>query len=246
MPDRCQHSPAADSKHNLLKICLLIFWCLGLCKLEISAQDRLSDVDMVKVPQRKVRNFIRSQITHRVDYFSDILPTQISEQEKLQYKDEDEVFTIRENISKVWHAYTSASPAVAWNGRMVSFGLLVSKAKHTITYRNSRQTALDTGQVVYLNIRIMGGIYNLAVAFEITTIDSINRLIEFRYVKGDRSQGIQQISFVKTSDGFTKIIHRTLFKSNSSLRDRWLYPAFHRKTVMEYHRNILHYMLVPV
>lgn len=240
MPDQYSTNHSLPDQSRIIRYAFLLIACLILSKQNGISQSRLADVDLHRVPQKQVRRFIHKQMDNKVVEFTDIHPTLIREEEKSQYKINDQEFTIRENINRVWQAYCSASPEIAWNGRMVTFGLLLSKNRHTVTYPHGIPPTLDTGQVVYLNLRLLKGIYNLAVAFEITVIDSVHKMIEFRYVTGDKSQGIQQISFLKTADGYTRIVHHTLFRSQSSLRDKWLYPLFHRKTVSEYHRNIMH------
>ncbi len=242
MPDQYAKNRSLLSHCRILRyVIVMIAFLLILIQHGVS-QSRLADVDLHRVPQKKVRRFIHKQIVNKVNDFADIHPTLIREEEKSKFKVNDQEFTIRENINRVWHAYCSASPEIAWNGRMVTFGLLLSKRRHTVAYPHGICPTLDTGQVVYLNLKLLKGIYNLAVAFEITAIDSLHKMIEFRYVTGDKSQGIQQIRFIKTDDGYTRIVHHTLFRSKSSLRDKLLYPLFHRKTVSEYHRNILHYL----
>jgi hypothetical protein len=122
---------------------------------------------------------------------------------------------------------------------MVSFGLLISKWQNTVMYRNDEYFAgIDTGQVFYVNLKIMKGLYNLAVGLEIVNIDSTNKSITFSYLKGGKSRGEQTIYFVPTRKGHTEIIHQTAFKSNSFFRDRFLYPYFHRIAINEFHRNM--------
>ena len=84
------------------------------------------------------------------------------------------------------------------------------------------------------------GIYNLAVALEITKIDEQNKTIVFSYVNGGKSKGEQILHFITTADGYTEIIHETLFRSDSKFRDKVLYPFFHNKAINEFHRNMLH------
>ena len=57
-------------------------------------------------------------------------------------------------------------------------------------------------------------------------------------MQGGKSQGKQTIFFFPTKNGFTEIIHQTAFKSDSFIRDRYLYPYFHRIAINEFHRNM--------
>ena len=82
------------------------------------------------------------------------------------------------------------------------------------------------------------GIYNVPVAFEFITVDSVQKVIEFSYIEGNKSSGVQQIKFLDMGGNRTKILHISYFKSNSPFRDRWLYPFFHIKIVNNFHRNM--------
>jgi len=146
---------------------------------------------------------------------------------------------LKELPDKVWKTYQNTSPAESWNGSMISFGLLLSKSQNTVMYNNDKYYAgIDTGQVFYVNLRIMKGLYNLAVGLEIINIDHAQRSITFSYLKGGKSQGEQTIIFKPTKKGYTEIVHMTAFKSGSFIRDRYLYPYFHKIAINEFHRNM--------
>ena len=102
----------------------------------------------------------------------------------------ESVYYLKELPEKVWKTYQNTSPAESWNGSMISFGLLLSKSKNTVMYNNDKYySGIDTGQVFYVNLRIMKGLYNLAVGLEIINIDSTHKSITFSYLKGGKSQG---------------------------------------------------------
>ena len=84
----------------------------------------------------------------------------------------------------------------------------------------------------------MKGLYNLAVGLEIIDIDTTNKSITYSYIQGGKSRGKQTIFFFPAKNGFTEIIHQTAFKSDSYIRDRYLYPYFHRIAINEFHRNM--------
>jgi hypothetical protein len=122
---------------------------------------------------------------------------------------------------------------------MVSFGLLVSTWNNEILYRGDQNyTGIDTGQVIFVNLRILKGLYNLAVGLEIVDIDNTRKSITYSYIKGGKSRGKQTLYFRPTGKGYTRIIHQTAFKGDSFIRDRYLYPYFHRIAINEFHRNM--------
>jgi hypothetical protein len=209
------------------------------------SQKGLEEIDLKRIPQEKIRNFITKQIEHNIKKFSDIEPSYEDGQDLTGFRELESTYLIKERPDTVWNEYKTVSPAKSWNGRMISFGLLFSKWTNFIMYRNDNNySGIDTGQVFYVNLKIMGGLYNLAVALEIVGVDSVNRCIKFSYLKGGKSQGEQTIHFISTGEGYTRIIHRTAFRSDSHFRDKVLYPFFHRIAINEFHRNMKHSLLV--
>jgi hypothetical protein len=203
------------------------------------SQTSLDEIDMQKIPQKKIRSFINQQKSNNIHRFCDVKPTFYIGQDESSYREVEKKYLIKENINKVWDTYRSTSPSISWNGKIISFGLLVSKGTDKVMYRNEKFAGVDTGQVVYVNLKLLGGIYNLAVAFEIVDIDLINREIIFSYIEGGKSRGEQLIQFIDTKEGYTEIIHRTFFKSDSKFRDKFLYPPFHIRAINEFHRNMI-------
>ncbi|HJZ39496.1 MAG TPA: hypothetical protein VJ203_03960 [Bacteroidales bacterium] len=203
------------------------------------AQYVLNVIDLEQIPQEKVRVMVASLQQEKITRLSELESTFTWGQDMKGYCWLESAYRIKETPSTVWEIYNNTSPAESWNGRMVSFGLLISKYQNKVMYREDNYfTGIDTGQVFYVNLRIMKGLYNLAVGLEIIDIDPVNRSITFSYLKGGKSRGEQTIYFIPSRKGFTEIIHQTAFKSNSYLRDRYLYPYFHRIAINEFHRNM--------
>jgi len=63
-------------------------------------------------------------------------------------------------------------------------------------------------------------------------------VVEFSYIDDNKAKGKQVIEFFDNGSGSTRIVHRSYFKSESSFRDRILYPPFHKKFIREFHRNM--------
>ncbi len=204
------------------------------------AQNASEKIDMARIPQKKIRTLIEDQFTgNGLQDFNELRSTYHKGQNMQGYRFLESVYYIRENPDRVWQAYQVTSPAESWNGSMVSFGLLIAKWENTLLYQNDQSFAgIDTGQVIYINLKILKGLYNLAVGLEIINIDSVSRSITYSYLRGGKSRGEQTIYFIPTRKGYTEIIHRTVFRSNSFLRDRYLYPYFHRIAINEFHRNM--------
>jgi hypothetical protein len=203
-----------------------------------SGQDSLRNIDVKQIPQKKIRLFIHKHILAHHAKFSDLHMEYSHLSDSGTYFREEQRFILKEKIANVWKAYRSFHPAEIWNGKLITYGVSYSSDTKKICYRNSQNNGIDTGEIILLNLRLLKGTINLAVGIEITSIDSLKQCLEFCYINGDISRGIQRIQLVTTSEGYTQVIHTTLFKSKSAFRDRYIYPFFHRKTVNEFHKNM--------
>ncbi|MDN4165679.1 hypothetical protein QWY31_09205 [Cytophagales bacterium LB-30] len=217
---------------------LLLFLIFFLSGLATKAQGQLEDIDLFKIPQQKIREFIAQQKANDIHFFSEIKASVYNFNESIHFRKHRRTYRLHDNTARVWEVYNMANPSESWKGKRVSFGLVCSKKDSALIYRNGAFNGLETGQVFYINVGVMAGLENLAVAFEIVTIDPENKIIEFSYVKGGKSEGIQRLQFIEKRNGHTKVIHTSLFKSDSYMRDRFLYPFFHSKVIKEYHKNM--------
>ncbi len=219
-----------------MKTIVLSIFLLINCQLH--AQVLLDDLNFEKIPFKKVRHYIQEQIDNHIVSIYDLHPTLCKKIIPKEYSSQEIRYMLDENLSTVWERYVNASPAESWDGKRVSFGLLFSKTSELVVYRGGECAEIDTGQVIYLNLRILRGVYNLALAFEIINVDVKNKLIEFSYIEGNKSQGKQCIRFRPTPDNRTEIIHSSYFRSNSKIRDKFIYPYFHKRATNEFHRNM--------
>jgi hypothetical protein len=151
----------------------------------------------------------------------------------------EKTFFLKDKLSHVWDCYRKADPTKSWNGHFVRFGLLISKKSNSVVYSGDAVfPEIDTGQVFFLDLRLMRGIFNLPMAFEIINIDPVQRIIEFSYIDGNKAKGKQTIQFYDNDDGRIRITHKSYFRSDSPFRDNLLYPYFHRKFIRDFHRNM--------
>lgn len=205
---------------------------------QIFAQLKLDDIKMERIHQRKVRKYIKSQISNNKHLFGDIHPSYTRGKDLSKYSKNEMTFVLDGNFRDIWQGYLSANPSKSWNGRKVSFGLLLQKFPNNIFYNHDSIGGVDTGQVYFLNLKLLFGFFSLPVAFEIITINLEEKIFEFSYIEGNKSTGFQQIKFQDMGENRTKILHTSYFKSYSPFRDRWIYPFFHKKIVKDFHRNM--------
>ena len=217
-----------------LSVSLFIIHLTGI------SQSITRKIDISRIPQHKVRTLIANQTDNSEILNMDELSASYEKgQDIKKYHIIESYYRLRESPDEVWNIYQETCPAESWNGKMVSFALLVSKNDNLVLYGNDNCfNGIDTGQVFYINLRLLKGLYNMAVALEIINIDVVNKSVTFSYLKGGKSRGEQTIYFLPTKKGYTRILHQTAFKSGKLIRDNYLYPWFHRKIINEFHRNM--------
>lgn len=220
-----------------MKRAIIILFTLFL-NFQLFGQVLLGDINFEEIPFKKVRDYIQEQIENHILTIYDLQPTLERKIIPSEYSSQEMRYIINEDLFTVWKSYLQTSPAESWDGKRVSFGLLCSKASENMVYQGDKCAEIDTGQVIFLNLRLLRGVYNLALAFEIINVDEANKIIEFSYIKGNKSKGKQCLSFRPTPDGKTEIIHTSYFQSDSRMRDKFLYPFFHRRATNEFHRNM--------
>nr|WP_319512101.1 hypothetical protein [uncultured Draconibacterium sp.] len=199
----------------------------------------LADVEFDKVGCVQVEHYVQGQIKNNTEKFTDVKPSLEPTASTAGFRFHEREYFIKDSLLNVWGHYVHTNPSIAWNASRFSFGMLFSKNSNQLIYPNGDVDGIDRGQIIYLNLNVLK-IKKLATAFEITTVDDKKKVIEFSYVEDNITHGKQQLSFSQTRKGFTKITHRTYFKSQSALRDHFLYPYFHTRLTNTYHRNMKH------
>lgn len=223
---------------GLFRLPAVIFFIIGLSEISCFSQIPQT-INLAEVPQRKVRKYIEARNINHMQDFGLIHASWKKGLDESNFLFDEKTFFLKEKLSHVWDCYRKADPTKSWNGPFVRFGLLISKKSNSAIYSsNSSFPEIDTGQVYFLDLRIMRGLFNLPMAFEIINIDPLNRIIEFSYIDGNKAKGKQRIEFTNDPDGLIRITHKSFFRSDSQFRDNMLYPYFHRKFIRQFHRNM--------
>ncbi|MCB0703905.1 MAG: hypothetical protein KDC34_01285 [Saprospiraceae bacterium] len=212
--------------------CSCLFFVLNL-----SGQTSLSEVNYDRIPKKKVCQLIENlQKKDGLHNFTDLHSTCCDNPE--EYHTHYAEYLVEADLETVWQAYNSVSPAKAWNGKMVGFGMLYSSAQNGISYLDDSFSGIEVGQLVFINLKILLGIVNVPVVIEITGIDKEQHMLQFCYADCSKSEGTQILHFFSTPEGFTRVEHLSYFRSDSKMRDKNLYPFFHTKVLNEFHGNI--------
>jgi hypothetical protein len=214
---------------------LIVF---GFSSLPVLPQGEKT-INLEEIPQKKVRQYIVSKSIDQMHDFSLIHASWRKGINESDFKVVEETFYLKYKLSSVWQFYSHANLVKLWDGQSVRFGLLISKRSNSVIYKDAPLLPrIDTGQVYFLDIRFIKGVFDIPMAFEIINIDPVQQLVEFSYIDGNKASGKQTIQFFDNGEGRTRIVHRSYFKSESTLRDDVLYPYFHKKFVKEFHKNM--------
>jgi hypothetical protein len=216
----------------------LILSAFTFIQLQSFGQPLLDDINLERIEQRKIRKYIECQIEEGKHQFCEIHPSWNRGQDLSAYRKNEMTFFLKGDFLDIWQGYVTTNPSKSWDGRKISFGLLLRKFPGNIFYDQDPIMGVDTGQVYYLNLTLLLGIFNLPVAFEMINVNKREKIIEFSYIEGNKSIGVQQVKFVDSGDECTEIIHTSYYKSESRFRDKWIYPYFHKRIVNDFHRNM--------
>ena len=227
------------TRNGILNRNVIILFCiLGFSSLKGVSQN-VKTINLAEIPQRKVRKYIASRRIDQMQDFSSINASWKRNISISDFKVIENTFNLKSGLSNVWESYKHADPAKVWNGHLFNLGLVILKSTNSVVYTsNSSFPEIGIGQVYFLNLKLMKGLFHVPVAFEIINIDNNNHIMEISYIDNNKSLGKQTIQFLDNGNGGTSIVHRTYFKSESRFRDDFLYPYFHKIFIREYHRKM--------
>jgi hypothetical protein len=219
---------------------LFIFGFISLS----SVSQGFETINLKEVPQRSVRKYIQSRAIDKMNDFSAIHSSWKKGINESDFHVIEKKVYLKKELSVVWECYRNTNLPKSLNRHHIRLGLMISKCSNSVTYtKNLDFPEVDTGQVYFLDLRLLKGLFNVPTAFEITNIDPKQQIVEFSYLDDNKSLGKQTIQFFDNGDGRTRIVHRSYFKSDSWLRDAFLYPYFHKKLIKEFHRNMRHLVI---
>lgn len=221
--------------YRAISIIIIQLFAASVCLAQIP----LSDIDAGTVQSSKVTKYVQSFENEECHYFSDLEASVDDNFERDGYSYCEDSYSIEAPVEKIWETCLKTNPAQLWKGKRISLSFIYNQLKDKLMYcMDLDNYKLETNQIYFINLRVLKGMYSLPTALKITNIDEANKTIVFTYLKGGKSEGRQELSFVEDEKNNTKIVHKTHFKSKSKVRDRRIYPFFHHKIVRELHRNI--------
>jgi len=203
------------------------------------AQLSYEDVRYEAIPFRTVKTYLDSQREKaQVDCFADLRPTCENIEDFSAFYRYRRQYSFKQPIEQVWEAYRKANPTEAWTTKKSSCGLMYERESDRIIYPADSVDGIMNGQILYMDIKLIRGLYHLATAFEITKVEDELGIIEVNYTESGINEGKQIIQMFETENGRTRIVHTTFIRSGNKIRDKYLYPYFHTRLINSFHRKM--------
>lgn len=207
------------------------------------SQKRFSEIDFTRISQQTILSFISAQEKMGFTQFDQLLPSVSDTTNICTYDSNCHHFKLKALPEEAWRYYLASHPSRVWNGKVVSCGLIYSPDSDAIIYANDPYDSLCVGQLFFIEMRVFGGLAKFPVCMMVTKIDNLNRTITFSYINSGESKGSQTIQLTENGRGGTKIIHSSYHLTSNPLRDKTLYPIYHKKAISEVHRNVKRILL---
>ncbi len=224
----------------MFKIIGLLFVAFSFCNNLVAQSD---SIHWQRVPQKKVVKLLQQNQLNTSNDFKDLNTHCYATDDSSTYSFHTKTYSLTESIEKVWWAYTRQNPTLAVQKRgKIQFGLMYVEVKDELFYGNSSFEEMTEGQIIFWNLRLMGGFLKIAVGQKVTQVDSNQHQLQICYLQDGKSKGSQSIKLVPMANGGTQIIHQTYFKSHSKFRDRHLYPGLHENAIDAYHRSVAKFL----
>jgi hypothetical protein len=221
-------------RYKLVKSVVLILTQYFFVPTVSSAQTQMSDINESHVNYRKDIELLNKV---GINCFSEIQSSVNDSSDLGAFYFHTATYTINAPIEQVWNTCIFGSPTNLWKGKTLNLSAIYCNNSNLLYYDEQQPDSLELNQVYFVNIRIMRR-FKITATLKTTNIDHAEKLIEFTYIEGNKSNGKQILRLVAISDNETKLIHDTFYKSDSKFRDKRLYPPFHQKAITDLHKKI--------
>lgn len=149
---------------------------------------------------------------------------------------------IKGNANEAFSEMLKSNGKKLWSGKS-SFDLVYDENQGLYFDQSSKDLPnIGLNQVYFLELSITPKV-KIPVAFKIVIIDPVDLILAFSYLDKNESRGIQQLSFHQQGEYF-EIIHETRFKSESDLRDVFLYKPFHKMLLNDFYQKFENNLLL--
>ena len=135
-------------------------------------------------------------------------------------------YSFKGNAQSAFEKLVTIGPKQIWKSTS-RFEMEYDPESNRFLGKDQELPEVRMGQVFFLELDITMGM-QIPVAFEVIELNHNTRTITFSYLKQNKSQGSQRISFHQDGENIN-IVHETHYKSSSKFRDKYLYGHYHTK-----------------
>lgn len=135
-------------------------------------------------------------------------------------------YTFKGNAQDAFNLLISLRPYEIWDGSS-RFEMEYDPASKSFLGKDHELPEVSQGQVFFLELDITKKM-QIPVAFKVVDLNPELKTLSFSYLKQNKSNGIQRITFSQDGENF-KVVHETRFQSESKFRDKHLYGFFHTR-----------------
>lgn len=221
---------------SVFRIIFLVFFVFCFCKG--FTQTKLNELDIKRIKQKSIQKFVSNLEEKGILYFEDLHPSVDSRTDSSKFDSNCHYFRNEHPIDEVWNTYLTAHPARIWNGRIVSLGFIYSPVEKRAIFHEDHYPGLEVGQIFFIQMRVFFGLVSFPVSFVVTEINRQEHFVTFSYLAEGSSKGSQKIQLFAESANQTKIKHSSIHQTDNVLRDKTLYPIYHRKAIRDVHFNV--------
>ncbi len=202
------------------------------------SESLIKKADSFRIKQKSVLKLIEKLNEKGISDFSELTPSVDENTDTNGFDSNTHIFHNSNQIEDVWTDYLKQHPSKIWNGKTVSMGFIYSPDQKINIFQDDVYPGIKIGQVYFIEMKVLLGIVKFPVCFMITRVDNQKHEIEFSYIDQGVSKGRQTIKLIDEGTRGTRIIHSSIHLTENALRDKTMYPIYHKKAISEVHRNI--------
>lgn len=156
-----------------------------------------------------------------------------------EYNGHYRYYMVEAPLADVWSNYINTDLKAAWSGKGTHYGFAYNRhSKQIFAEKTDSVFKPKIGFGFFIELKI-SKLLKIPVALEVSHIDKKNKIIQFTYLKRNKSNGRQTFVFKKYGENKTLILHQTYFKSDRQLRDKYFYSPYHTSFIDQFHGIIL-------
>jgi hypothetical protein len=165
-------------------------------------------------------------------------------QDLSKFRTSDLNFVVKRDLETTWHRYVTTNPLKIWsNARARIIAVYVPSLSRTLdrTAMETQWPGFEEGMHIFVDMSAWPLVAPMnypamMVGLKITRFDPAQKTVEYRYLEGTPSYGMQVMKFTTspTNPNVTLISHNTWFRSYSTFIED-MYPMYHRAMIKGMH-----------